>query len=75
MTVRFDFGLMQRDAAAKGWNGSQLAERAGVSQMTVSRFFRGGTIRPGTAAKLARAIGRPVERYIVSSIHEGAAAS
>jgi plasmid maintenance system antidote protein VapI len=65
MTVRFDSALMQRDAALLGWNGSELAKRAHVSQMTVSRFFRGGTIRPGTAAKLARAIGRRIERYVV----------
>ena len=66
MSVCFNHELLERDAAREGLNGSNLARKARVSQMTVSRFFRGGTIKPGTAKKLARALKQPLERYIVS---------
>lgn len=67
MSIRFDHCLMERDAAAKGWTGTRLAARAGLAQMTVSRFFRGQPVRPDSAKKLARALGQPIERYMVAS--------
>ena len=68
MTVRFNGALMAADAASRGWSGSTLASKADVSQMTVSRLFRGvGNVRPETVAKLAEALDHPVERYILES--------
>lgn len=65
MSTRFNFDLMKRDAASKGWSGITLAAHANVGQTVVSRFFRGGTIRPETAQKLALALGKPLKRYLV----------
>jgi len=65
MTIRFDGSQMERDCAAKGWSGSELARRAKVSQMTVSRVFRGGAVRPETAKRLATALGQDLARYLV----------
>ena len=66
MSLRFDHELMKLDAVSRGWSGSKLAARARVAQFTVSRFFRGGVIRPETAKKLSAALKQPLERYIVS---------
>jgi transcriptional regulator with XRE-family HTH domain len=65
MPVDFDRSLMQLDAAKLGLSGAGLAKRARVSQMTVSRFWRGGRITAPTAKKLARALERPLSRYVV----------
>lgn len=66
MSVVFNGTLMERDAAAKGLSGTALARRARISQQTVSRFFRGGAIRPETAQRLARVLDQPIERYLLN---------
>jgi putative transcriptional regulator len=53
-----------RDARnAAGWTQAELAERVGVSRKTINTVENGVFI-PSTvlALKLARALGRPVER-------------
>jgi plasmid maintenance system antidote protein VapI len=66
-TATFDGQLMAEDMAAKGLNRIGLAKRAKVADMTVIRFLRGDIQTPTTALKLAKALGHPVRRYIVSS--------
>lgn len=53
------------DMALKGWNGSALAREAHVSEMTVSRFLTGQAQTAPTASKIAKALGRPIRRYLV----------
>jgi transcriptional regulator with XRE-family HTH domain len=66
--VSFNTQLMAEDMVIKGLNKLDLAQRAGVADMTVIRFLRGESQTARTAKKLARALGRPVERYIVSAV-------
>lgn len=56
---------MQRDIAAKGWQPTDLADRAGVARSTVSRFLNGQFQTARVAKKLAAALGYSVRRYIV----------
>jgi transcriptional regulator with XRE-family HTH domain len=64
--IRFDTRLMTEDMTVKGWTKLDLANRAGVSDMTVIRFLRGGNQTARTAKKLSKALGHSVRRYIVS---------
>jgi transcriptional regulator with XRE-family HTH domain len=63
--VQFNAQLLVEDMSAKGWLPTDLAREAGVSGMTVTRFLRGDHRTPRTAKKLARALGRPVSRYLL----------
>ena len=72
-TVRFDIRKLQDDLAEKGWLPTDLAKRAGVSDMTVSRFLKGEFQTNRTAAKLAKALGRTTRRYLIRSGSEAAA--
>jgi transcriptional regulator with XRE-family HTH domain len=67
MTVRVNTALMKHDAARRGWSGTQLATKSKVSQMTVSRLFRGAPIKPATVEKLAKALGYTVDRYLLET--------
>jgi plasmid maintenance system antidote protein VapI len=64
--IEYDVALMQRDMASRGWQPVDLAARAAVSKSTVSRFFDGSFQTPRTAAKLAKALGYSVRRYVVA---------
>jgi len=63
--VEYDLTLLRADCAAKGWDAKDLAARAGVSKMRVSRFFDGSFQTAKTAKALADALGRSVRRYIL----------
>lgn len=65
--VEFNAQLMAEDMAAKGWTKLELANRAGVADMTVIRFLRGESQTAPTAKKLAKALGHSVRRYLISS--------
>jgi transcriptional regulator with XRE-family HTH domain len=65
--VRFDAELMAEDMAVKGWSKLDLANKAGVVDMTVIRFLRGERQTAKTAVKLAKALGYSVRRYLISS--------
>lgn len=65
--VRFDSQLLAEDMAAKGWLGADLAREAGVADMTVIRFLRNERQTARVAKKLAKALGRPIRRYIIAS--------
>jgi transcriptional regulator with XRE-family HTH domain len=58
---------MQEDMFLKGWLPTDLAKRARISDMTVSRFLRGKVQTAPTAKKLARALGQSVQRYLISA--------
>lgn len=62
--VTFNVELMNEDMVAKGWLQCDLARVAEVSDMTVTRFFRGDHRTARTAAKLAAALGHELERYL-----------
>ena len=68
--VTYDTAKLSEDIAAKGWFFSDLAKRAGVSNMTVTRFLRGEHQTNPTAKKLSRALGYSVRRYIISDRSE-----
>lgn len=55
---------MDRDRLGRGWTKRRLAAIAGVSEATVTRWFQGEVQTPGTAKKLADALGHPVSRYV-----------
>jgi transcriptional regulator with XRE-family HTH domain len=63
--VQFNAQLIAEDMAEKGWTKLELANRAGVSDMTVIRFLRGESQTAPTAKKLAKALGRPIGRYLI----------
>jgi transcriptional regulator with XRE-family HTH domain len=65
--IEFDAQLMAEDMALKGWHKLDLANEAGVADMTVIRFLRGERQTAPTAKKLARALGYTVARYLISS--------
>ena len=54
---------MVSDMVAKGWQQTDLARRADVSAMTVTRFFRTEHQTNRTAKKLADALGYSLRRY------------
>lgn len=58
---------MQADMADKGWQPMDLAREAGVSHMTVARFFKGQHQTNRTAKKLADALGREVSHYRIAT--------
>jgi transcriptional regulator with XRE-family HTH domain len=61
---RFAVARMQADMTAKGWQPSDLADRAGVAPSTVSRFFSGEIQTARVAKKLAVALGYSLRRYL-----------
>jgi len=66
--VRFNGQLMAEDLALKGWTKVQLADKAGVSDMTVIRFLRGQAQTGKTAKALAEALGYESSRYLMSEL-------
>ena len=65
--VQFDVARMQQDLAAKGWQPTDLADRAKVARSTVSRFLNGEFQTARMAKRLANALGYSVRRYIVAT--------
>lgn len=65
--VKFDVQRMAEDMVIKGWTKLDLANRAGLSDMSVIRFLRGEQQTAKTAKKLAEALGYSVRRYLISS--------
>lgn len=60
---RYSVDRIVADMALRGWNNSDLARAAGVSSMTIGRFLSGQHQTPGTAARIAQALDRPLRRY------------
>ena len=66
-TPGYDVARLQDDMAAKGWMAIDLARKAKVSHMTVSRFLSGERQTARMAKRLAEALGYSVRRYLISS--------
>ena len=64
-TRQFDVAKLRDDMAERGWLPRDLARAAGVSDMTVSRYLNGHRQNPRTIDKLAKAMGRPIRRYLL----------
>ena len=60
----YDVALLRQDMTAKGWLPIDLARKAEVSHMTVSRFLSGERQTARMAKKLASALGQSVRRYL-----------
>lgn len=71
--VEFNAQLMAEDMTRKGWTKDEFANRAGVSDMTVIRFLRGDSQTAPTAKKLAKALGRSMDRYLIPASSEAVA--
>jgi transcriptional regulator with XRE-family HTH domain len=71
--TEYDVALMQEDLKAKGWLPIDLARKADVSHMSVSRFFSGERQTPRMAKKLAQAMGFTLRRYLISAREEASA--
>ncbi len=67
ITARYNVAVMKDDMALKGWLQTDLARVADVTDMTVTRFFRCERQTNRTAKKLAKALGRPLSRYLIPS--------
>jgi transcriptional regulator with XRE-family HTH domain len=61
---RYDIAKMTDDMAAKGWIQQDLADKAHVSHMSVSRFLRGERQTNRMAKRLSQALGYSVRRYL-----------
>lgn len=70
--VLFNAQLIAEDMAVKGWTKLDLANAAGVADMTVIRFLRGERQTPQVAKKLAKALGRSIRRYLISTAQASA---
>lgn len=65
--IRFNARLILEDAGARGWMATDLARFSEVSDATLSNVLKGVRCTPKTVAKLAKALGHPVERYVLRS--------
>jgi transcriptional regulator with XRE-family HTH domain len=72
--IRFDGALMALDVARKGWKPIDLARQAEVADMTVYRFLSGERQTAPIAKKLATALGRSINRYLITGEREEASA-
>lgn len=64
--IEYNAQLMAEDMARKGWFRKELAAKAGVSDMSVTRFLRGERQTAPMAKKLAKALGRSINRYLIA---------
>jgi transcriptional regulator with XRE-family HTH domain len=72
--VAFATEQIRADMAAKGWIARDLARAADLSDARVSRFLKGEVQTARTAAKLAKALGYSVRRYLVRTSEATASA-
>jgi hypothetical protein len=65
MAYSYNIDRLKSDLALRGWLGTDLARAAGVSHTSVHRALGAGTVSPRMMARLARALGYTVRRYVV----------
>ena len=58
LVVVVDRDRLKAACAARGWSLSELARQARLSRPTISALIRGQPIRPQTAWKIGRALGK-----------------
>lgn len=56
MNVQINSDRLRIETLARGWNMTQLAERAGVSRATVTAAFRGEAISTHSLKRIAGAL-------------------
>jgi transcriptional regulator with XRE-family HTH domain len=66
--VTYNVDLMVKDMAARGFLKKDLAKRAGVSAMAVTRFLRRERQTAPMAKKLAKGLGYSVRRYLPDEV-------
>jgi ribosome-binding protein aMBF1 (putative translation factor) len=65
--ISYDVALMRKDMAERGMLPTDLAKKAKVADITVSRFLRGIQQNAKTAKRLARALGyKTPKRYVIA---------
>ena len=65
--VLYDRELMRDDMAIRAWLQTDIARRSKLSDDTISKFFRGMNNSVRTAKAIAKALGHPVSRYLISA--------
>jgi transcriptional regulator with XRE-family HTH domain len=65
--VTFDIVRASEDMAAKGWGVRDLADASGLSVRTTYRFMAGELQTITSAAKVSKALGYSVRRYLIRS--------
>ena len=66
--ARYDVDRMIHDAARKGWLPIDLIRRVkGVTPGFCYKFLRGETNSPRVAAKLAKALGKASDEYLIEN--------
>jgi hypothetical protein len=65
-TARYDVALMERDAVALGLLPTDVARlcKPAVAASTVTRFLNGSSQTPRIGARIAKALGHSLERYL-----------
>lgn len=58
LVVVVDRDRLKAACAARGWSLSELARQAKLSRPTISALVRGQPVRPQTAWKVGRALGK-----------------
>lgn len=61
----YRLGLLEEDRRNLGWTFTKIAAETGLAISTVARFFKGSFSSPGTAKRIALAMGHPVSRYVI----------
>ena len=72
--ARYDNERMFNDLVRRGWEAKDLAQKANVSHMTVSRFLSGQVQTVKMAARLSKALGHPPDHYLLSTTIDSVAA-
>jgi plasmid maintenance system antidote protein VapI len=62
----YDGAKMRQDIQSRGWLPIDLARKAKVSHMAVSRFLAGTRQTPRMAKKLSRVLGHQPDYYLVA---------
>jgi len=70
-TARYDLTPIFLEVARRGWSRELFAKRAGLSRPTVQKAEEGHWVTDLTVAKLAEAVGRTREEFIVGYADEG----
>lgn len=64
---RYDVAKLRDDISAKGWLPIDVARKAGISHMAVSRFLSGVRQTPRMAKRISRALGHAADYYLIRS--------
>lgn len=64
MPYTYNIDRLKADLALRGWIGTDLARAAGVSHTSVHRALGAGRVSPRMMARLAKALGYTVRRYV-----------